>query len=416
MFQALRNRNIGLLFGAQTISIAGDLVLIVALPFWIYQLTGSAMATGFMFAALTLPQLFVSPIAGVFVDRMDRKRLMVIADLVRAALVACYLVVNTADQVWLIYIIAFAESAVSQFFRPAVTAIVPTLVDGEAELAQANATLGASWAIGQLGGPALGGILVAAFGPHAGALFDAGTYLLSAVFVLLIKAPPRKVVVAQLTGVGQAVSEITRELLQGVTIVAGRPVLRALMATFGFFALANGIINPLLVVMVNQLWHVGATELGWLISAQGIGGILGSVIVGAIAARVSPRAMMVGGGAMAGVLFLAIINQPSVYVGIAIIVFLGVSVVAFDVGIMTLLQVGSEDANRGRVMGLLQTIGAVASLFAIAVTSLLADNLGALLLLNIAGAFFILGGATGFLVPRQHDRISPQAAPAPTAD
>lgn len=416
MFQALRNRNIGLLFGAQTISIAGDLVLIVALPFWIYQLTGSAMATGFMFAALTLPQLFVSPIAGVFVDRMDRKRLMVIADLVRAALVACYLVVNTADQVWLIYIIAFAESAVSQFFRPAVTAIVPTLVDGEAELAQANATLGASWAIGQLGGPALGGILVAAFGPHAGALFDAGTYLLSAVFVLLIKAPPRKVVVAQLTGVGQAVSEITRELLQGVTIVAGRPVLRALMATFGFFALANGIINPLLVVMVNQLWHVGATELGWLISAQGIGGILGSVIVGAIAARVSPRAMMVGGGAMAGVLFLAIINQPSVYVGIAIIVFLGVSVVAFDVGIMTLLQVGSEDANRGRVMGLLQTIGAVASLFAIAVTSLLADNLGALLLLNIAGAFFILGGATGFLVPRQHDRISPQATPAPTAD
>ena len=127
MFQAFRNRNIALLFGAQVISIGGDLVLFVALPFWVYQLTGSAMATGFMFAALTIPQLFFSPIAGVFVDRLDRKRLMIVSDLLRAALVACYFFVNTADQVWIIYLLAFGESAVSQFFRPSVMAVVPTL-------------------------------------------------------------------------------------------------------------------------------------------------------------------------------------------------------------------------------------------------------------------------------------------------
>ncbi len=148
MLQALRNRNVLLLFGAQGVSIAGDLVLIVALPFWIFQLTGSAMATGGMFVALTVPQLLFSPIAGVFVDRVDRKRLMILSDVVRAGLVACYLFVNTADQVWLIYVIAFCESSVSQFFRPSVMAVLPTVVNGEEELARANAAIGASFALG----------------------------------------------------------------------------------------------------------------------------------------------------------------------------------------------------------------------------------------------------------------------------
>lgn len=412
MFQALRNRNVAVLFGAQVISIGGDLVLIVALPFWIYQLTGSAMATGFMFAALTIPQLLFSPIAGVFVDRTDRKRLMVISDLLRAALVACYLVVNTPDQVWLIYIIAFAESVVSQFFRPSVTAILPTLVEGEEELARANAALGSSWAIGQLAGPALGGILVATFGPHAGALFDAVTYLLSAVLVMMLKAPPREQVVAQLTGAGQAIGEITRELVQGVQVVLDRPILRALIATMGFFALANGITNVLLVVMVKDLWHVGAAELGWVISAQGVGGILGSVIVGALAARVSPRALVIGGGLVAGALFIAMMNQPSVYVAMGLITFLGISVVALDVGVTTLLQLGSDDANRGRVAGLLQTVMAAAALVSIGLTSLLADRVGALWLLNIAGSFFVVGGLMGFFAPRGGGAAVQKKAPA----
>ena len=153
MFQALRNRNLALLFVGQIVSLGGDMMLFIVLPFWIYQLTGSAMATGLMFVALTLPQLILSPIAGVFVDRLDRKRLMIASDLIRAALMFCYLFVNSADQVWIIYLLAFSESAVSQFFRPAVTAVVPMLVEGEEEIARANALLGASVAIGHSSDP-----------------------------------------------------------------------------------------------------------------------------------------------------------------------------------------------------------------------------------------------------------------------
>lgn len=400
MFQALRNRNVALLFSAQVVSLAGDLVLFVALPFWVFQLTGSAMATGIMFAALLLPQLVISPIAGVFVDRWDRKRLMIASDLVRAAMMLCYLFVNTADQVWMIYLIAFSEAAVTQFFRPAVNAVVPLLVEGEEELARANASLGASFAIGQLAGPALGGVLVAAFGPHAAALVDGATYLLSALFVVFMRVSVRERAIVQLTSIGHAIAEITRELGEGVQITVTRPILRAVFAAVSSFGLANGITNVLLVILINQIWHAGAQEFGWVITAQGLGGILGSLFVGAIAARVSPRAMMIGGGLLAGVLFATVINQGSAYVAIALMPFIGMCVVALDVGFTTLLQLGTEDANRGRVSALTQTANAASQLLAIGMVSLFADRFGVPLFLNLAGIFFIMGGVAGFFVPR----------------
>src|SRR5581483_265399 len=296
MFQAFRNRNLALLFTGQFASLAGDMVLFIALPFWVFQLTGSATATGIMFAALMIPQFVLSPIAGVFVDRLDRKRLMIASDLIRAALMLGYLFVNTADQVWIIYLLAFSESAVSQFFRPSVMAVVPTLVTGEEELTRANAALGASQALAQLAGPALGGVLVATFGPHSAALFDSASYLFSALMVLLLQIPLRQTVAAQAANARQAVTQITEELAQGIRVVLDRPILRIVFGSLVLLFLSQGIINVLLVVMVNQIWHVGATEFGWLISAQGIGGVIGTLVVGAIAARVSPRMMVIAGG------------------------------------------------------------------------------------------------------------------------
>lgn len=400
MIQAFRNRKVGLLFGAQVISIAGDMVLFVALPFWVFQLTGSAMATGIMFAALTIPQLLISPLAGVFVDRLDRKRLMIISDLLRAGLVSCYLLVNTADQVWIIYLLAFAESAVSQFFRPSVTAVVPTLVEGEEELTRANAALGASFAVGQLAGPALGGVIVTNFGPHAAALFDAGTYLLSAGFVLFIHIPHRESAGAKLTDARKAIEEITRELLHGVRVVLERPVLRVIMGSLAVLFLAQGVINVLLIVVVSRIWHAGAQELGWVVSGEGLGGIIGTIIVGGLAARFSPKQMIVTGGIISGLLFLIVVNQPSVYVAIGLILLSGIAFVGFNVGLTTLLQLGSDDANRGRVSSLMQTVMAASQLLSIAATTLLADSLGPGVLLNIAGGMFMLGGLVALLVPR----------------
>jgi MFS family permease len=399
MLQALHNRNVTLLFAGHVISVAGDLVLFIALPFWVYQLTGSAMATGLMFAALTLPQLFISPLAGVVVDRVNRKRLMIVSDLIRAGLMVCYLMVNTADQVWVIYLLAFAESTVSQFFRPSVNAVIPNLVNGEEELKRANALLGASWALGQLSGPALGGLLVTTFGPHGAALFDAGTYVVSALLLGFMRVPARHPAAAKLDDLGHAVRQISHELAEGVRVVLNRSVLRVVFVVLALLMLSQGILNVLLIVIVNQIWHVGATEFGWFVSAEGFGGLVGTVVVGAVAARLSAKRMVIGGGVIAGLLLMVMVNQPSVYVAMGLIVFAMIGVVAFDIGLTTLIQIGSDDANRGRVSGLMQTTMAAAQLLSIGLTSLLADRVGAVLMLNSSAVLFLLGGLTAILAP-----------------
>ncbi len=407
MFQALRNRNIALLFSGQIVSIVGDMVLFIALPFWVYQLTGSAMATGFMFAALTLPQLLFSPIAGVVVDRVDRKRLMILSDLLRAALMVCYFFVNSAEQVWIIYLLAFAESAVSQFFRPAVMAVVPNLVNGEDELKRANALLGASWAVGQLIGPALGGVLVTTAGPHGAALFDAGSYLVSALFVLFLRVPPRAQVAEKLNDAAHAVQQITRELIQGIRVVLDRPLLRVIFASLAVLMLANGIINVLLIVIVNEIWHVGATEFGWFVSVQGIGGLAGTAIIGAIATRVSAKRLVIVGGVIAGLILMVMVNQPSIYVAMGLMLIASIGIVGFDVGLTTLIQIGSDDSNRGRVAGLMHTAMAAAQLIAIGATSLLTDRVGAVIMLNIAAILFSLGGLVAILAPNVENETPP---------
>lgn len=399
MFQALRNRNVALLFAGHTISVAGDMVLYIALPFWVYQLTGSAMATGFMFAALTLPQLFFSPLAGVFTDRVDRKRLMVFSDLLRAALMLGYFTVNTADQVWIIYLLAFAESTVSQFFRPAVMAVVPMLTDGEEELKRANALLGASWALGQLAGPALGGILVTTAGPHGAALFDAITYLVSAALLVFMRVPARAHVAAKFEALNQALYQIGSELREGIRVVLARPALRVVFAALGILMLSQGIINVLLIVLVQEIWHVGATEFGWFVAAEGFGGLIGTALVGALATRLSAKRMIVGGGVISGLILLIIVNQPSIYVAMVLMILAMIAIVAFDIGLTTLIQLGSDDSNRGRVSGLMQTMMAASQLVAIAATSLLADQVGAVLLLNLSAILFSVGGLVALLAP-----------------
>src|SRR5437762_8156300 len=109
MIAILRQRNFALLWLGGLVSFAGDWMLFIALPVYVYDLTGSALATGGMFIAQTLPRLLMGSVAGVFVDRWDRRRTMIAADLSRAAILLLLLLVRSADQIWLIYLVAFLQ-------------------------------------------------------------------------------------------------------------------------------------------------------------------------------------------------------------------------------------------------------------------------------------------------------------------
>src|SRR6266702_767212 len=137
MLAVLRQRNFALLWFGQLISLTGDYVLIVALPFYTYQLTGSVLATGVMFLVQALPGLFLGSLAGVFVDRWDRRWTMIASDLLRAGVLLFLLLARSRDLVWIIYAVAFTEQLISLFFIPAKGAIIPNLVE-EQHLMAAN--------------------------------------------------------------------------------------------------------------------------------------------------------------------------------------------------------------------------------------------------------------------------------------
>ena len=151
MVAVLRHRNFAQLWIGQLLSTIAFWMLFLALPFYVYRITGSALATGTLFLVQTLPRVLLSSIAGVFADRWDRRRTMIISDLIRAVLILPILLVRSSDQLWIIYLFAFVTSVVAQFFDPAKNAIIPSIVPNSLLLA-ANGLNAVSDAVTRLSG------------------------------------------------------------------------------------------------------------------------------------------------------------------------------------------------------------------------------------------------------------------------
>src|SRR5579883_2694751 len=176
MFAVLRQRNFACLWIGQVVSLIGDWVLFIALPFSIYTLTGSTLATGVMFILQTIPSLCLGSLAGVFVDRWSRKYTMLITNVIQACVLMLLFLVRSPQWIWVVYVFAFIENTVSQFFIPAKTAIIPQLVD-EAHLLAANSLNSTSQELTRLVGPLIGGLLFGLFGLKSVIIVDAFSFL-----------------------------------------------------------------------------------------------------------------------------------------------------------------------------------------------------------------------------------------------
>ncbi len=138
MLTILRRRDFALLWFAGLISLTGDYMLVVALPITVYQLTGSALAMGGILIANKHSALVLGSVAGVFVDRWDRKQTMVVANLVRAPLLLLLVAVDSAERIWIVYLVTFAVATMGQFFRPAENALLPRLLGQDNALGKAQ--------------------------------------------------------------------------------------------------------------------------------------------------------------------------------------------------------------------------------------------------------------------------------------
>lgn len=415
MLAVLRQRNFALLWFGQLISLIGDYVLIVALPFYIYQVTGSVLATGIMFFVQALPSLFFGSLAGVFVDRWNRRWTMIVADLSRAGVLLLLLFVHARDLVWLIYVVAFVEQAIAQFFIPAKGAIIPNLVE-EQHLLPANSLNSTSDAFTRLIGPPLGGVLLALFGLRSVVFIDSASYLISALMILLILMPPRSLSgepqaslpntppPLQDKAIATALGNVWREWLTGLHVVARERTLTALFVAGGFIMLSQGIINVLIVAFVKAVLHGDASTFGLLITFQGVGMLIGSVLVGQVGKRLKPAYLLALGTAPAGLLVLVIVNVPNLFLVFALITLVGVLIVSFFITEQTLLQSSVANELRGRVLGAYGTTSSLLLLIGIGGGSVLGDYLGVRGALDIAGGLFACAGIVALVMLRDTKR------------
>jgi MFS family permease len=398
LLRVLRQRDFGLLWFAGLISMTGDWMLFVGLPLTVYELTGSALATGGILIANKLSALVLGSVAGVFVDRWDRKRTMVVANLIRGPILLPLLAVDSAEQVWIVYVAAAALSAMGQFFRPAENALLPRLV-GEEHLVPANALNALNDNLSRLVGPALGGVTAAWFGFGGVVAVDAATYLVAAGMIAAIAAPagPERTPpphAATVTGTGAA---IWREWLAGVRLIRGNPVLRVVFGVFAFASLGEGVMQTAFWVYIDKALDGGTREAGWLLSAQAVGGLVGAVVVGAWG-KFRPPVYLLGWGAIGlGLTDLVVFNYPAVVPGIWLgLIFMaagGVPGAAFGTGYTAAIQVEAGDAFRGRIFGALLATSALLMIVGAAIAGFATERLGAVAVLTIDSLGYIAGGA-----------------------
>jgi len=404
MLATLRQRNFALLWLGGLTSLTGDWILRVALPFHVYQLTGSALSTGLMFIANTLPGVLLGSLAGVLVDRWDRKRTMVVASLLQGLLLLLLLTARSVEWLWIVYLVAFIESVIAQFFGPAENALLPRLVTQE-HLTEANSLNALNNNLALLIGPALGGALFGGLGLAGVVLLDSASFLMASVMILLIResfdpvenkaktteaASATKVIVA-------AWRTLWREWLEGLQFVTTDRSISALFIAGGIAVLGEGIFTVLLIPFVGLL-HGGALVLGWLLTIRGLGGLIGGLAVGVSSRFMPPWRMFPLSLGLIGLLALIMYNALALMWALVILFLIGVPAMGAQVSSQTLFQSNVADQLRGRVFGAFGTTVALLMLSGQGLASALGDHVGIVAMLNIGGGLYILAGVIALVM------------------
>lgn len=395
MFSLLRRRNFLLLWAAGLISDTGDWVLFVALPITVYRITHSALATSGVLASLLIPTILLGSVAGVFVDRWDHKRILVLTNLGLGVGLLPLLLVHSAGDVWLVYLVALVQACLSAFFQPTQSAALPRLVGGD-DLIAANAIGSFSSNAARLVGPSLGGVVAAATGLAGVTLIDAATFLTAAGAISLIVLP-RRDRQAPPMGAGSAWTQMYHEWREGLHIIRDSRPLNRLVPALSLTGLGEGVFGVMFVIWIRTVIRGGALQLGWFMTAQAIGGLLGGLVLGTIASRLAPAILVGLGSLLFALLDVALFTYPVfvnvLWPGLAIIILVGIPGAASGAGMTAWIQSTAPEETRGRIFGTIATTSALMMLVGTAIAGTIGNRAGPVALLNIfqGGSYLVVG-------------------------
>jgi DHA3 family macrolide efflux protein-like MFS transporter len=397
------NGSFSALWTGQLISLFGDRVHQVAIALLVLQATHSPLAVAAIFIAATIPNLFVSPVAGTFVDRWDHHDVLVVSDLLRAALVLAIPVAAVTNLV-LVYPLTFLVACISVFFRPARVAVLPRIVH-EDDLVTANSLSWMAETLADVVGYPVAGLFVAFLGAALPLAFwlDAATYVASAALLWTIVVPA----IARPDEELEVPRNFAAELRDGWRFLRREPVLLAntIQATVGQFTV--GVVLALTPIYVVQT--LGATDAqfpayyGFLETGAGIGNLVGGFLIGLVGARLARGRTVIVGYAVAGACIALLALTGNLAVAFGLLVGAGVANMVFVIPSQTLFQLRTPPELMGRVVGLRFAIVFGSMTLAMAVGGVLGELFGAAVVIGAFGVLTLLAGLAGLLVPAVRD-------------
>jgi MFS family permease len=386
--RALQHRNFRLFFSGQSISLVGTWITRVATSWLIYRLTGSELLLGLAGFAGQIPTLLITPLAGVLVDRMDRRRMLVTtqaASLVQSALLAALTIAGHIT-VARIVVLQIAQGIINAFDTPARQAFVSEMVEDRRDLPNAIA-LNSSMVNGsRILGPSVGGLLIAGVGEGWCFAIDAVSYLFVIASLFAMRVPAR-------AHARMSHTRILHELAEGWRYLAGHVPIRTALMMVAIVSTAGTPYSVLMPVMASERLGGGPHTLGILMAASGAGALIGALYLASRESVVGLGRVMLYATLLFGAGLIGFSQARSVPVACILLALAGAGFMMQLAATNTFLQTLVEEALRGRVMSFytMAFFGTVP--IGSLIGGVIAEQIGAPATIALSGAACLVAGA-----------------------
>ena len=392
MFAVFRRRDFSLLWLAQLISTAGSSLTDLAAGIWVYRETGSALAVGLTLMATAVPSLVVGLLAGVYVDRHDRKRILVVTCLIQSVIVGFIALTVEMDSIVGLFVLILLNAGVKQFFDPAHDSLIPEMASDE-ELSSANAFL----SIAAFGSTAIGfagaGLLASTVGLTWAFILDAASFVICAVLISLMGRYPMPVPDEE-----ASVAVIIANLKVGIGTLFGTPVIRSLFIVGAFMFVAFGLWNVLLLPFSIQELKATEFEYGLQEGLTSVGFVAGSLLMARFARLLPEPAWIVVSLIGMGIAGIAYALSTEIGPAILLVTISGLLQPPSSVSRSVLLQRHTPREMRGRVFSAFYVMRDVIFLIGMAGAGL-ADIVDIRLLIIVASSLLFVSAAFTLVAP-----------------
>jgi len=370
----LRLRDYRQIWMGQAVSDIGDGTTFLLLLLVVNELTHSTTALAIMSIALVVPKFTVGLLAGVFVDRWDRRRTMLGADLLRMVVVLGFAGAAMAGQVWLLVVLGLLESAIGSFFTPARGALIPHVVPREA-LPSANSLSQATMVVASVIGSAIAGVLFGVY--HAawpGFVLDAATFGISFLVVLRVSPLAGRISPDQ-DGPHEAPGGVLRAMRAGAAVVRGSRLLTGTLLAATVTMLGLGAVNVLFVPLLVDELHVSPAWMAAVDGAQALSIVMAAAVVARLMARVAVTTIITGALTGLALFTLALAGVTSIWQVIGLLFVVGWFTTPLQAATATIVQTAVPDQLRGRTVSLLSASMSTANVASMGLAGIFADLL-----------------------------------------